>query len=165
MIALLAAGALLVAGGSALVVLLRHEVRALRTELARMRTDLTSELEGLRSELGGMRSDLVSELGALRSDLGSELRDLGTEVGGRIDGLGGRIEWRPWRWGAERDAPEDDPEQRERPGGGGPAERRLVPELADRPAGFPQTLAARAGQSLSRILAKSKLRTSSRASE
>ena len=76
---------------------LRQDIRALRSEIDGLRSEMRSEIDGLRnemrSEIDGLRNEMRSEIGGLRNEMRSEIGGLRSEMNelrdrvARIEGL------------------------------------------------------------------------------
>jgi len=71
------------------VLILRHEIAELRTELRSEMTELRTEL---RSEMTELRTELRSEIAELRTELRSEIAELRTELRSKMTELRGEVE-------------------------------------------------------------------------
>src|SRR5437879_2600226 len=71
------------------VLILRHEIAELRTELRSEMTELRTEL---RSEMTELRTELRSEMTELRTELRSEMTELRTELRSKMTELRGEVE-------------------------------------------------------------------------
>jgi len=71
------------------VLILRHEIAELRTELRSEMTELRTEL---RSEIAELRTELRSEIAELGTELRSEMTELGTELRSKMTELRREVE-------------------------------------------------------------------------
>ena len=68
---------------------LGSEIRALRTEMGALRTELRTEMGALRTEMTDLRRDMVAGDAALRS----EINELRGEMGRRFDVMDQKFLW------------------------------------------------------------------------
>ena len=71
------------------VLILRHEIAELRTELRSEMTELRTEL---RSKIAELRTELRSEIAELGTELRSEMTELGTELRSKMTELRREVE-------------------------------------------------------------------------
>ena len=65
----------------------KTDIADVRTEIALLRNDMTSQISGVNSKIDSLRNDMTSEVGSLRNDMTSEVGSLRNDMMSKIGSL------------------------------------------------------------------------------